>query len=37
MATLVQAVKELQTRLVKELEGHPVPFKAFLQPCELIV
>jgi nitrogen regulatory protein PII len=37
MATLVQAVKELQATLVKELEGHPVPFKAFLQPCELIV
>jgi hypothetical protein len=37
MATLVQAVKELQARLVKEVMGHPVPFKAFLQPCEPIV
>lgn len=37
MATLVQAVRELQTRLVKEYLGHPVPFKAFLQPCEPIV
>lgn len=37
MVALVQAVKELQTRLVKERSGHPVPFKAFLQPCELIV
>jgi nitrogen regulatory protein PII len=37
MATLVQAVRELQARLFKEKLGHPVPFKAFLQPCELIV
>ena len=36
MATLVQAVKQLQARLVEEQAGHPVPFKAFLQPCELI-
>ena len=37
MATLVQAVRELQVRLVKDVLGHPVPFKAFLQPCEPIV
>jgi len=37
MATLIQHVKQLQTRLVQERMGHPVPFKAFLQPCELIV
>ena len=37
MAALVQAVRELQTKLVKESLGHPVPFKAFLQPCEPIV
>ena len=37
MATLVQAVKTLQVRLVQEQSGHPVPFKAFLHPCEPIV
>ena len=37
MAMLVQAVRELQTTLVKDQLGHPVAFKAFLQPCELIV
>ena len=37
MATLVQAVKQLQVRLVQEQSGHPVPFKAFLQPCEPVV
>lgn len=37
MATLVEAVREVQSRLVKEHLGHPVPFKAFLQPCELVV
>jgi nitrogen regulatory protein PII len=37
MATLVQAVRELQATLVEDQLGHPVPFKAFLQPCELIV
>src|SRR5207248_258077 len=37
MVTLVQAVRELQARLVKEFKGHPVAFKAFLQPCEPIV
>ena len=31
MATLVEAVREVQSRLVKEHLGHPVPFKAFLQ------
>src|SRR5512143_4163723 len=34
MAALVQAVRQLQARLVKEFLGHPVPFKAFLQSCE---
>jgi nitrogen regulatory protein PII len=37
MAILVQAVRQLQTKMVQEHAGHPVPFKAFLQPCELIV
>ncbi|HLZ35814.1 MAG TPA: hypothetical protein VKP13_17565 [Nitrospira sp.] len=37
MPALVQAVKLLQGRLVEESLGHPVPFKAFLLPCELIV
>lgn len=37
MTTLVQAVRQLQTRLVQEHMGHPVPFKAFLQPCEPII
>jgi nitrogen regulatory protein PII len=37
MATLVQAVRQLQTRLVEEFSGHPVPFKAFLQSCEPVV
>jgi nitrogen regulatory protein PII len=37
MATLVEAVKQLQASLVQEHLGHPVPFKAFLQPCEPIV
>jgi len=37
MVTLVQAVRELQARLVKEVLGHPVPLKAFLQPCEPVV
>jgi nitrogen regulatory protein PII len=37
MATLVEAVKKLQVRLVEEQSGHPVPFKAFLHPCEPIV
>ena len=37
MATLVEAVKTLQVRLVQEQSGHPVPFKAFLHPCEPIV
>ena len=37
MTALVQAVKQLQGRLVEESMGHPVPFKAFLQPCELIL
>lgn len=37
MATLVEAVRQVQTRLVTEHLGHPVPFKAFLQPCELVV
>jgi len=37
MAMLVKAVKEVQARLVQENLGHPVAFKAFLQPCEPIV
>ncbi|MDF0644267.1 MAG: hypothetical protein P0111_09560 [Nitrospira sp.] len=37
MATLVEAVKQLQAALVEEHSGHAVPFKAFLQPCDPIV
>jgi nitrogen regulatory protein PII len=37
MATLVQAVRQLQARLVQAQSGYPVPFKAFLQPCEPVV
>jgi len=37
MAALVIAVKKVQARLVQENSGHPVAFKAFLQPCEPIV
>ena len=37
MAMLVKAVKEVQARLVQENSGHPVAFKAFLQPCDPIV
>jgi len=37
MAALIEAVKQLQSRLVQEHLGHPVPFKAFLQPCEPVV
>jgi nitrogen regulatory protein PII len=37
MQALVQAVRDLRAALVKEHLGHPVPFKAFLQPCEPIV
>jgi hypothetical protein len=33
----VKSVKEVQARLVEEHLGHPVPFKAFLQPCEPVV
>ena len=37
MDILVKAVKQAQARLVEEHLGHPVPFKAFLQPCEPVV
>ncbi|HXX76641.1 MAG TPA: hypothetical protein VEI50_16030 [Nitrospiraceae bacterium] len=37
MAKLVDAVRELHTRLVQENDGHEVRFKAFVQPCEMIV
>jgi nitrogen regulatory protein PII len=37
MAPLVQAVKQLQAALVQDRLGHPVPFKAFIQPCEPVV
>lgn len=37
MASLVNAVKDMHTRLVQEHTGRPVPLKAFLQPCEVIV
>jgi nitrogen regulatory protein PII len=34
MDLLVKGVKQLLVRLVEERLGHPVPLKAFLQPCE---
>jgi hypothetical protein len=37
MDLLVKAVKQMQARLVEEHLGHPVPFKAFLQPCDPVV
>ncbi len=37
MAPLVNAVKELNVRLVQERHGLEVPLKVFLQPCKLIV
>jgi nitrogen regulatory protein PII len=37
MDILLKAVKQMQARLVEEHLGHPVPFKAFLQPCEPVV
>lgn len=37
MSLLMEAVRQLQARLVQEHWGHPVPFKAFLQPCDLVV
>jgi len=37
MVPLVNAVREVHTRLVQENDGHEVPLKVFLQPCDLIV
>ena len=37
MQILVKSVREVQARLVEEHLGHPVPLKAFLQPCEPVV
>lgn len=37
MSSLVNAVRELNSRLVQEHAGHEVPLKVFLQPCERIV
>ncbi|MBX3234609.1 MAG: hypothetical protein KF814_00535 [Nitrospiraceae bacterium] len=37
MAGLIKAIKELQAQLVREQSGYPVPFKAFLQPCEMVL
>jgi hypothetical protein len=37
MEILVKGVKQLQARLVEEYLGHPVPIKAFLQPCDPVV
>jgi hypothetical protein len=34
---LVKGVKQLLARLVEERFGDPVPFKAFVQPCEPVV
>ncbi len=37
MGPLVNAVREVHTRLVQENDGREVPLKVFLQPCDLIV
>ena len=37
MEILIKGVKQLQARLVEEHMGHPVPIKAFLQPCDPVV
>ena len=37
MDLLVKGVKQLLARLVEERMGHPVPLKAFVQPCEPII
>ncbi len=37
MDLLVKGVKQLLARLVEERRGHPVPLKAFVQPCEPII
>ena len=37
MNGLMEAVRHLRGRLMQEQWGHPVPFKAFVQACELVV
>lgn len=37
MELLVKGVKQLLARLMEERMGHPVPLKAFLQPCEPVL
>jgi hypothetical protein len=37
MVPLVNAVREMHTRLIQAHYGHEVPLKVFVQPCELIV
>lgn len=37
MTILVNAVKEMYARLVEEHHGVEIPFKVFLQPCEVIL
>ena len=37
MELLVKGIKQLLARLVEERMGHPVPLKAFVQPCEPIL
>jgi nitrogen regulatory protein PII len=37
MDILLHAIRKLQARLIEEHSGHPVAFKAFLQPCEPVL
>jgi nitrogen regulatory protein P-II len=37
MNLLMEALRQLQARLVQEKWGLPVPIKAFIQPCELVL
>jgi hypothetical protein len=37
MELLVKGVKQLLARLMEERMGHPVPLKAFVQPCEPVL
>ncbi|HKY72651.1 MAG TPA: hypothetical protein VJL88_12095 [Nitrospira sp.] len=37
MSLLMEAIRQLQARLVQEKWGLPVPLKAFVQSCELVV
>ena len=37
MDLLVKGVRQLLAQLVEERLGHPVPLKAFVQPCEPVL